>query len=117
MTPGKESSRVSTKRNKGTMPTLTTQSIGAVGAPMVTSSIAAQAARASQTNLAPGAQKTQTQLRATASSTQLKSAGKRSIQEDARTEGVFGEEESGGQQQEGDPSGGREPPSGFSRIA
>jgi hypothetical protein len=99
------------------MPTLTTQSIGAIGAPLVTSSIAAQAARVSQTNLAPGAQKTQTQLRASASSTQAKPDGKRSIQDEARAEGVFGEEESGGQQQDSDSSGAREPPSGFSRIA
>jgi hypothetical protein len=99
------------------MPTLTTQSIGALGAPMVSSPVASQAARASQTNLAAGVQKSQNQARASESATQAKPTKKRSIQDEARTEGVFGEEESGGEQQESDSAPPRQAPGSFSRIA
>jgi hypothetical protein len=99
------------------MPTLTTQSIGAVGAPLVTAPISAQAARASQASIAAGAQRNLNQARASASATEVKPGSKRSIQDEARAEGAFGEEDSGGQQQESDSGGAREPPGSFSRMA
>jgi hypothetical protein len=99
------------------MPTLTTQSIGAIGAPLVSSPVAAQAARTVQNNLSPGAQKGQNQVKASSSATEAKPANKRSVQDEARTEGIFGEEESGGEQQESEGEAARSPPGNFSLIA
>jgi hypothetical protein len=99
------------------MPTITTQSIGAVGAPLVTSPISSQAARATQVSVSAGVQKNQNQARASASATDAKPTNKRTIQDEARTEGVFGEEESGGQEPDSDSEAAKNPPGSFSRLA
>lgn len=98
------------------MPTLTTQSIGANVAPIVNSPIAAQAARASQNSFVAGVQKSQNKQRASESATDAKASKRRSIQDEARAEGLFGEESESQEQQPDSQEPGHKP-RGFNRVA
>jgi hypothetical protein len=98
------------------MPTLSTQSIGAAGAPIANAPVAAQAARASQTAVVAGVQNTLNQQRANESATVNKIGKRRSIQDETRTEGVFGEEAQE-DKEKGESPPGRGSSSGFTRVA
>ncbi len=100
-----------------TMPSLTTQSIGATVAPMVNSPTAAQAARASQNAVVAGIQKNLNQQRASESATALQSTKRRSIQDEVRTEGVFEEGAGEEQKQHDSPDATPTRSKGFTRIA
>jgi hypothetical protein len=73
------------------MPSLTTQSIGMVGAPLANTSQAAQLSRASQAGVQAGVQQNYNAIRAIHSATQVQSGPKRSVQSEPRAEGVFEE--------------------------
>lgn len=98
------------------MPSLLTQSIGATGASIVNAPTVAQGARASQNSIIAGVQKSQVQRRANESATDAKAGKKRSVQDEARVEGVFGEE-SDNQGQQPDSQGTERKPGGFNRVA
>jgi hypothetical protein len=73
------------------MSSLTTQSIGIVGAPLANASHAVQIARASQAGVQAGVQQNQNAVRAINSATSAQKSAQRSIQDEARPEGVFEE--------------------------
>jgi hypothetical protein len=73
------------------MPSLTTQSIGVLGAPMANSPHAVQLSRASQAGVQAGVQQSQNAIRAVHSATQVQQGAQRSIQSEARAEGAFEE--------------------------
>lgn len=85
------------------MPSLTTQSIGIVGAPLANSSHAAQVSRASQAGVQAGVQQNQNAVRAINSATSAQRAAQRSIQDEARAEGVFEEGSEDSPNRETDP--------------
>jgi hypothetical protein len=85
------------------MASLTTQSIGLVGAPLANTSHAAQLSRASQAGVQAGVQQNQNAVRATHSATGAQKGPRRSIQEEPRPEGLF-EEGSEDTNQEGEQS-------------
>jgi len=73
------------------MPSISTQSIGVVGAPLANTSQAAQLSRASQAGVQAGIQHNHTAVQALHSATQVKKGPQRPIQEERRAEGVFEE--------------------------
>jgi len=73
------------------MPSLTTQSIGMVGAPLANTSQAAQLSRASQAGVQAGVQQNHNAIRAIHSATQVQRGPERSVQSEQRAEGVFEE--------------------------
>ncbi len=79
------------------MPSLTTQSIGVLGAPLTNSSHAVQLSRASQAGVQAGVQQNHNAIRAIESATKVQQGLQRSIQEEVRPEGAFeqGSEDSG----------------------
>jgi hypothetical protein len=74
-----------------TMSSLTTQSIGIIGAPLANASHAVQLSRASQAGIQAGVQQNQNAVRATHSATNVQRRSQRSIQSEARPEGAFEE--------------------------
>ena len=81
------------------MPTISTQSIGVIGVPMVTTPQVANAARSAENGVKAALSKDQNKVRAAKSATSVQSNESRSVQDEARIEGVFGE---GSEQQEGE---------------
>lgn len=73
------------------MPSLTTQSIGALGGPLANSPHAVQLSRSSQAGVQAGLQQENNAVRATHSATKLQQGVQRSIQAEARPEGAFEE--------------------------
>lgn len=73
------------------MPSLTTQSIGIVGAPLANTGQAAQLSRASQAGVQAGVQHNHNAIRAIHSATQVQKGFERSVQKERRAEGVFEE--------------------------
>jgi len=98
------------------MPTLTTQSIGVVGAQIQAGQYPAAQARATEANTQSGVQRAHNQSRAMSSATRVQGDKNRSIQEEKRAEGAFAEhdeDQDEGSQPQGTPTkGGR-----FNRVA
>ncbi len=78
-----------------TMASLTTQSIGMVGAPLANTSHAAQLSRASQAGVQAGIQQKDNTVRAAHSATKAQNGQQRAIKSEPRPEGIFEEEDQG----------------------
>ena len=96
------------------MPSLTMQSIGVAGTQLATAKQAGYTARTSEAAAQAGLQKSQNQVRAAASATEVKPDKKRSIQAEKRAEGTFSEGEENNEQQ---PDAPRDTRGSFNRIA
>ena len=96
------------------MPTLTTQSIGVVGAQITANTYPAAQARASEASTQSGVQRAQNQARAVSSATKAQGDKNRSVQEEKRAEGVFADHEEGSERH-GDTT--QQKRTGFNRIA
>jgi hypothetical protein len=98
------------------MPTISTQSIGVIGVPLVTTPQVVNAARSAENGVKAALSKDQNKARAAKSATSVQANESRSVQDEARIEGVFGEgsePEDGDGQREGQPKS----PGSFHRTA
>ena len=85
------------------MPSLTTQSIGTLGAPLANSAHAVQLARASQAGVQAGVQQNHNAVRAIHSATDMQQRSKRPIQAEARPARAFEEDsQDGSENSDGD---------------